>query len=140
MFISLFIDLLAFLRVFEINNSQQKSDRRMKISTFPAVKPFIKLTRGRIDAAEERRGKVTFGEGAEQEESRCSMRQQEGEKDMESDAENRSGTEARRKKQSLFQRRVIWRIEGQTEKEELCVSLKRRLEIERRTSLTLQYK
>lgn len=65
MFISLFIDLLAFLRVFEINNSQQKSDRRMKISTFPAVKPFIKLTRGRIDAAEERRGKVTFGEGAE---------------------------------------------------------------------------
>lgn len=47
-FISLFIDSLAFLRVFEINNSQQKSDRGMKISTFPAVKPFIKLTRGRI--------------------------------------------------------------------------------------------
>lgn len=47
-FISLFIDSLAFLWVFEINNSQQKSDRGMKISTFPAVKPFIKLTRGRI--------------------------------------------------------------------------------------------
>lgn len=47
-FISLFIDSLALLRVFEINNSQQKSDRGMKISTFPAVKPFIKLTRGRI--------------------------------------------------------------------------------------------
>lgn len=63
-FISLFIDSLAFLWVFEINNSQQKSDRGMKISTFPAVKPFIKLTRGRM-GVEERRGKVTFGEGAE---------------------------------------------------------------------------
>lgn len=52
--------------MFEINNSQQKSDRGMKISTFPAVKPFIKLTRGRIEVEEERRGgKVTFGEGAE---------------------------------------------------------------------------
>lgn len=49
--------------MFEINNSQQKSDRGMKISTFPAVKPFIKLTRGRI-GMEEWRG-VTFGEGAE---------------------------------------------------------------------------
>lgn len=48
MFITLFIDSLAFLLVFEINNSQQKSDRGMKISTFSAVKPFIKLTRGRI--------------------------------------------------------------------------------------------
>ena len=65
MFISLFIDSLAFLRVFEINNSQQKSDRGMKISTFPAVKSFIKLTRGRKEAEEERWGKVTFGEGAE---------------------------------------------------------------------------
>lgn len=40
----------------------------MKISTFPAVKPFIKLTRGRMgveeEEEEERRGKVTFGEGA----------------------------------------------------------------------------
>lgn len=51
-FISLFIDSLAFLWVFEINNSQQKSDRGMKISTFPAVKPFIKLTRGRIGREE----------------------------------------------------------------------------------------
>lgn len=54
--------------MFEINNSQQKSDRGMKISTFPAVKPFIKLTRGRMgveeEEEEERRGKVTFGEGA----------------------------------------------------------------------------
>lgn len=55
-FISLFIDSLAFLWVFEINNSQQKSDRGMKISTFPAVKPFIKLTRGRIGAEEWRGG------------------------------------------------------------------------------------
>lgn len=62
MFISLFIDSLAFLLVFEINNSQQKSDRGMKISTFPAVKPFIKLTRGRI-GREELRG-VTFSERA----------------------------------------------------------------------------
>ncbi len=38
--------------MFEINNSQQKSDRGMKISTFPAVKPFIKLTRGRIGVEE----------------------------------------------------------------------------------------
>lgn len=51
--------------MFEINNSQQKSDRGMKISTFPAVKPFIKLTRGRIGVEEVRRGKVTSGEGAE---------------------------------------------------------------------------
>lgn len=35
----------------------------MKISTFPAVKPFIKLTRGRI-GREEREAGVTFGEGA----------------------------------------------------------------------------
>lgn len=42
----------------------------MKISTFPAVKPFIKLTRGRI-GMEEWRGGVTFGEGAE---SRCRER------------------------------------------------------------------
>lgn len=49
--------------MFEINNSQQKSDRGMKISTFPAVKPFIKLTRGRI-GREERKAGVTFGEGA----------------------------------------------------------------------------
>lgn len=61
MFISLFIDSLAFRRVFEINNSQQKSDRRMKISTFPAVKPFIKLTRGRIEAVVDGGGQVTFG-------------------------------------------------------------------------------
>lgn len=58
------------------------------------------------------------------------MRQQGGERDMESGAENRSGTEARRKKQSLFERRVIWRIASQTEKEELCVSRKRRLDTE----------
>lgn len=56
--------------MFEINNSQQKSDRGMKISTFPAVKPFIKLTRGRIGAGGKSGGgggrkKVTFGEGAE---------------------------------------------------------------------------
>ena len=43
--------------MFEINNSQQKSDRGMKISTFPAVKPFIKLTRGRI-------GREEWGGGA----------------------------------------------------------------------------
>lgn len=35
----------------------------MKISTFPAVKPFIKLTRGRI-GREERKAGVMFGEGA----------------------------------------------------------------------------
>ena len=64
MFISLFIDSLAFLWVFEINNSQQKSDRGMKISTFPAAEPFIKLTRGRKEAEEWREvGRVTFGEG-----------------------------------------------------------------------------
>ena len=67
--------------MFEINNSQQKSDRGMKISTFPAVKPFIKLTRGRIGVEEGRREK-TFGEGAEraggkQEGSRCNVRRRE---------------------------------------------------------------
>lgn len=54
--------------MFEINNSQQKSDRGMKISTFPAVRPFIKLTSGRIGVGEEERereGGETFGEGAE---------------------------------------------------------------------------
>lgn len=65
MFISLFIDSLAFRRVFEINNSQQKSDRRMKISTFPAVKPFIKLTRGRIEAVVDGGGASDVWRGAE---------------------------------------------------------------------------
>lgn len=51
--------------MFEINNSQQKSDRGMKISTFPAVKPFIKLTRGRIEVERGGGRVVTFGEGTE---------------------------------------------------------------------------
>lgn len=52
------------------------------------------------------------------------------------------GTEARGRKLSLFgrRRRVIWRIAGQTEQEEPCVTLKRGVEIERKTSLTLEYK
>lgn len=55
--------------MFEINNGQQKSDRGMKISTFPAVKPFIKLTRGEGEGRMRRRGKggggMTSGVGAE---------------------------------------------------------------------------
>lgn len=50
--------------MFEINNSQQKSDRGMKISTFPAVKPFIKLTRGRIGVEEARWGKSDVWRGS----------------------------------------------------------------------------
>lgn len=33
------------------------------------------------------------------------------------------GTEGRGRKLSLFGRRVIWRIAGQTEEEELCATL-----------------
>ncbi|KAK5935175.1 hypothetical protein CgunFtcFv8_020560 [Champsocephalus gunnari] len=107
----------------------------MKISTFPAVKPFIKLTRGRIGVEEEGRGKVTLGEGA-------------GGKQVQSEAERGGkvtvGTEARGRKLSLFGRRrrmrVIWRRAGQTEEAELRVTLKRGLEIQRKTSLTLEYK
>lgn len=112
-FISLFIDSLAFLWVFEINNSQQKSDRGMKISTFPAVKPFIKLTRGRIGAEEERRGKW-----------RLEREQRAGGKQVHSEGEGGReggkvtlGTEAKWRKLSLFgrrRRRVVWRIAGQT--------------------------
>lgn len=60
--------------MFEINNSQQKSDRGMKISTFTAVKPFIKLTRGRIGREEWRRQRLA----KEWEGSRCRERRKEG--------------------------------------------------------------
>ncbi len=109
----------------------------MKISTFPAVKPFIKLTRGRIGVEEEGRGKVTFGEGAESREgSRCSVeaegggRRQGGWREGSREGGKVTlGTEARGRKLSLFgrrRRRVIWRIAGQTEEEELCVTVKKR--------------
>lgn len=94
-FISLFIDSLAFLWVFEINNSQQKSDRGMKISTFPAVKPFIKLTRGRIEVERGGRESSDVWRGNRKREgSRCSVRWREG--GRESDAGNRGeGKEAK---------------------------------------------
>lgn len=106
----------------------------MKISTFPAVKPFIKLTRGRIGAEEEGRGKVTLGEGAGGKQVQC---------EAERGGKVTVGTEARGRKLSLFGRRrmrVIWRRAGQTEEAELRVTLKRGLEIPRKTSLTLEYK
>lgn len=83
--------------MFEINNSQQKSDRGMKISTFPAVKPFIKLTRRRIGGEKEGGGSDVWKGGREQEGSRCSVRQRGGGMERrESDVGNRGeGKEAK---------------------------------------------
>lgn len=85
----------------------------MKISTFPAVKPFIKLTRGRIGVEEARWGKSDVWRGSRESRREAGAEGGRGEEGREGKGAKEGkvtlGTEVRERKQSLLLR---WRRRG----------------------------